>query len=389
MTARRLLTLLHAWLGAVTAVFVILVAGSGAALAFMPQMFKAQYGEVLEVEPPRPGAPYADLDAMIAGARAGYREPFALYGVLMPDSRLRGIETAVVLGAPESATGEGDNTWMFVVDPWTGAFKGDFRLDDAFGHELVHFHFDLFAGELGEVFVSILGLLLTVFTLTGLWLWWPRSGSAWRKAKRLDLAGGPKRAFFNLHAWTGVWAALAVILFSLTGTASARPDWFGPLLKGAPEAAPASAGFARRCAGTVTPGQAAKAAERAHPGHRLAMLYLGGPDQPYRLSLKSGSDLDKLGGDFVVFVHSSCAGLIHAVDLRRGSLAEQASQMMFSLHGGYSFGPWLGDVLIVLTGLTLVLLSGSGLFVFFTRTLRLKLGARRRAARMPAPAPAE
>jgi uncharacterized iron-regulated membrane protein len=393
MTARRLLTLLHAWLGALAAVFVVLVAGSGAALAFMSEMFEAQYGAVLEAEAPRADAPYADLDRVLAAAQAGSRadlgKSFAPLGVLMPHSRVEGIETALPFGIPEGGAGFED-TWMFSVDPWTGAYQGQFRLDDAFGHKLVHFHHDLFVGPVGVTLVSALGLLLAAFALTGLWLWWPRNGSAWSKARRLELGGGPRRALFNLHAWAGVWAALAIVLFSLTGAATAKPDWFGPLLAGAPAAPPASAGFDRRCAGVVTPGQAARAAEAAHPGHRLAMLYFGaGPDQPYRLSLKSGRDLDRMGGDLIVFAHPSCPGVTWSDDVARGTLAERAGQMMFSLHGGYSFGPWLGDLLVVLSGLSLLLLAGSGLYVFFTRTLRFPARRPRQPVIQSAPAPAE
>ncbi len=50
---------------------------------------------------------------------------------------------------------------------------------------------------------------------------------------------------------------------------------------------------------------------------------------------------------------------------------------MLSLHGGYSFGNVVGDLLVISTGLSLVFLSVSGIWVFFTRTLRL--GARGRS----------
>jgi uncharacterized iron-regulated membrane protein len=371
MSARRLLTWLHAWLGAVSAVFVILIAGSGVLLAWMSELFMAEYGDMLRAKPPAADAPYASLDAMMANAGAGYGEGFNYIGVLMPHSRVQGIETAMLYGLPEGKTGFED-TWMLSVDPWTAAYKGDFRLDDAFGHQVIHFHHQLFAGDAGAVFVSILGLLLVAFALTGLWLWWPRNGSAWRKASRLSLSGGTKRAWFNLHGWSGVWAALAIVFFSITGTATAKPDWFGPLLSDAPETPPAGTGFEATCDGRVSPGAALLAAEAAHPGRRAAsMLFPFEPGHPYQAMLKAKGDGDTINGDMLVFVHATCPGVIHSVDLSTGPVGQKLQGMMLSLHGGYTFGQTLGDILVVATGLVLVLLSVSGLVVFVTRTLRL------------------
>ena len=370
---RRLLALSHAWLGALSAIFVILVAASGAALAFMSELFMAQYGDALRAAPPSPGAAALDIDALLASAQAGATAnggaPFTPIGVLMPHSRVEGVETAIPFGLPAGGAGFEDLR-MYSVDPWTGAFKGDFRLDDAWGHQLVHFHQDLFAGPLGATFVAALGIGLTAFAVSGLWLWWPRHGSAAAKAMRLDLSGGAKRAMFNLHGWAGVWASLAIIFFALTGVAVTRPHWLA--LPTAVEAPPVSAGFDRTCAGAVSPGQAARAALAAFPDRELTSLYFPEePGGPYRMTLRAHGDLDRLGGDLVVFAHASCPQLVHAVDLKATGFAAHVAGVSLSLHGGYSFGV-AGDVLVVATGFALVLLSIAGLVVFFTRTLRTK-----------------
>jgi uncharacterized iron-regulated membrane protein len=265
---------------------------------------------------------------------------------------------------------------MVSVDPWSGIYKGDFRLEDAFGYALVHFHHQLFAEEVGTVFVSALGLLLAAFALTGVWLWWPRGGSAWRKAWPPDVRGGARRAWYRLHGWVGVWVALLVVLFSLTGTGAARPEWFGPLLTDLFDPPPGS-GFERVCDGQVTPGAAVREAEARWPGRQLASLYFPfEPGEPYRLALRAPGDLNTLDGDFIVFAHTACSGFLHGTDMGRGSLSNRAATIMLSLHGGYPLGIF-GDILVMLTGIALVLLSGSGVYVFFTRTLRL--GSRKRA----------
>lgn len=376
MSARRLLRLIHGWLGAVAALFVILVGGSGALLAFMPELFVAEYGAMLRAPAPSPGARAADLDRIIAAARAGTREPIEMIGVLMPDSRVPGLEVAMAFGVPKD--GGEDQVTMLAVDPWSATYQGQFRLHDAFAHQTIDFHHMLLAGEIGGLLVSVLGLLLLAFVLTGLWLWWPRDGGLWRKARRLDLRGGPRRALFALHGWSGVWAALLILFFSVTGTATAQPGWFGlPALDETPPAV-----FARQCSGTVSPGEAARAAQASVPGARLASVGLpGGARAPYRFGFKRGGDLDRIDGDLIVLAHASCTGVVQTIDTAARPAAEQAGKMMLSLHGGYSFGGLLGDLLVIVTGLMLVLSSLSGIYVFVTRTLK------RRVARAAAPQP--
>lgn len=366
MTTRRLLRLLHGWIGAVAALFVILVGGSGALLAFMPELFEAQYGAMLEAPAPSPDARAADLDRIIAAARAGHGAPFQMIGVLMPDSRVAGLEVAMPFGVPEGGGGFEDTT-MLVVDPWRASYQGQFLLDDAFGHQVIHFHHELFAGDAGATIVSVLGLLLVAFALTGLWLWWPRDGQVWRKARRLELRGGPRRALFALHGWTGIWLALLIVFFGITGTATAKPGWFGlPALAEAPPPA-----LMQPCGSAVTPGQAARAAQALHPRARLASVGLPAePGAPYRFGFKRGGDLDRIDGDLVVLASASCPGRLHTIDAASRPVAEQAAKMMLSLHGGYSFGGLLGDLLVILTGLMLVLSSVSGVYAFVTRTLR-------------------
>jgi uncharacterized iron-regulated membrane protein len=368
MTTRRLLSLIHGAIGVLVALFIILVGGTGGALAFMSEMFMAEYGQILRVEIVK-SEPYADVDRLIAGAKAGLDGKLAPVGVFMPHTRIEHAETALVFGLPEGST-DIDELRMVSVDPWSGVYKGDFRLHDAFGYALVHFHHQLFAEEVGTAFVSALGLLLVAFALTGVWLWWPRGGSAWRKAWPPDVRGGARRAWFRLHGWVGVWIALLIMLFSLTGTGAASPDWFGPLLSDLYEA-PAGAGFERVCeGGQVMPGEAVRAAETRWPGRSLASLYFPfGPGNPYRMAFSAPGDLNRLDGDFVVFAHAACSNVLYGSDMGRGSLSDSVSAIMLSLHGGYSLGI-LGDILVIVTGIALVLLSGSGVYVFFTRTLR-------------------
>jgi uncharacterized iron-regulated membrane protein len=369
MSARRLLRLTHGWIGAVLALFVVLVAGTGASLAFMSEMFLAQYGDVLRAEAPAPGAEPASIEKLFAAAQAAQGPNFAPLGVLMPHSRVPKAETAMVFGMERG--GDPHYPMMVSVDPWTAKVKGAFSLGDAFGHDMIDFHYELTMGPLGATFTAVLGLLLVGFAATGLWLWWPRKGSAWRKARMLRLKGSASQQLFTLHGWLGVWTALLVVLFALSGTATARPEWFGPALADADALQPAGGDWARDCGDTVTPGLAAANARARFPRREVASIYLV-PDEPIHVLMKRAGDLDRIDGDAIYWQHARCAGVGKGVDLSTARLPHQLSNMMLSLHGGYLFGPVLGPIMVLVTGLSLVFFSLSGVIVFFTRTLRSK-----------------
>lgn len=81
-------------------------------------------------------------------------------------------------------------------------------------------------------------------------------------------------------------------------------------------------------------------------------------------------DGNKLEGDGRVFVHASCKDVVHVEDLHLSETPTQLANMMLSLHGGYSFGKTFGDILVLLCGIGLIGLAGSGLYLFLTGFFR-------------------
>lgn len=239
---RRILALLHGWLGGISAVFIIIVAGSGVMLAFVGELFIAQYGDMLKATSPIVNTKAANVTRLIASASKGYDDNFQTVGILMPNSRVEGIETAMVFIMPTGSQAS-EGIRMLSVDPWSAQYKGDFPLSGAFAHELIDFHHSLLLGNLGVIFVCTLSIMLILFVVTGLYLWWQKQKRVWRKVTTLNLHSGIKQACFSVHALLGVWSSLLIIYFCLTGLALAKPGWFSPLLSPPNYAPPTSAGF--------------------------------------------------------------------------------------------------------------------------------------------------
>jgi sulfite reductase (NADPH) flavoprotein alpha-component len=235
----------------------------------------------------------------------------------------------------------------------------------------------LLLGNGGIIFVCILSILLIVFLITGLYLWWPKNNKIWRKATTLNLRHNLKQTCFSLHAWFGVWSSMLILYFSITGLALTKPEWFSPLLSPHIYAPPANAGFEKKCDGHITPIDAEMTARKAFPNKQLATFFLPNEENgPYYLTYKLGSDNNQQDGDGRIFVHSSCSGLVHIETTETITLPLKITRMLLTLHGGYTFGKTIGQILVVLTGLSLILLAGTGLVTFFTRTI-----GKRRVAR--------
>lgn len=370
MNMRKLIAWLHRWLGAVSSLFILLIALSGTMLAFMGELFLLQHGEILHASPPSSKSEYATVETLIDSATDGYGSAFKTMGVLMPRTRIDKVETAIVFGLP-AGTDSVDQLLMLSVDPWTAAYKGDFLLRHTFGHELVEFHHSLLLGEAGIVFVCVIALLLIVMCLSGLYMWWPRQGSVWRKASTISFRGNLKRIVLSLHGLVGVWLSLLILFFSISGIATAKPGWFEPLLVAPTHEPPTTSEFEQTCDGIINVGQAQSSGESVFPERSLAFFFLPNRENgPYLLTYREMGDGNKLEGDGRVFVHASCKDVVHVEDLHLSETPRQLANMMLSLHGGYSFGKTFGDILVLLCGIGLIGLAGSGLYLFLTGFFR-------------------
>jgi uncharacterized iron-regulated membrane protein len=90
------------------------------------------------------------------------------------------------------------------------------------------FHGSLQIPGTGRAVVGWLGVAMLISSLTGIWLWWPLSGSVsrgfrWKRQASLD---------GNLHHLVGFWISLPLAILSLTGVIIAWPQMIGRTTNG-------------------------------------------------------------------------------------------------------------------------------------------------------------
>jgi uncharacterized iron-regulated membrane protein len=94
-------------------------------------------------------------------------------------------------------------------------------------------HGRLQIASVGREIVGWVGVAMLISSLTGLWLWWPVTGSVrrgfrWRRSDDTNT---------NLHHLGGFWIAIPLAMLSFTGVWISFPAFFGSLA-GAPAARP-------------------------------------------------------------------------------------------------------------------------------------------------------
>jgi uncharacterized iron-regulated membrane protein len=364
---RRILELLHFWIGFVLCVPLAVLGVTGSLLVFDDEL-AALLGEA----PPRAAAaavPSFDAVAGAAAASAG-QEP-AL--VIMPEEP--GRPAAVRFGARPGA-----GATLF-VDPVSLEILG--RRDGP-GDGVVRWIHLLHANLLvrdraGRAAVGWLGVAMLALGVSGLVLWWPRDGR-WRQAFGVRRKARGARFHRELHGMAGIWGLAVFLVVSFSGVYLAFPETVGGAFRAAgardPRAAPRIA---------PTPGapklpldEAAALAAAALPAARPLMLALPArPDQPIRISLALPGHAH---GEpmATVFVDPGARRVVELRDPRAFSAAEGLLAWQRPLHAGRGLGPaW--RLLVFLSGLLPLLFAVTGVSMWWLKRRNRRAGEAPRA----------
>jgi uncharacterized iron-regulated membrane protein len=218
-TLRGLWFSVHKWIGLLLAVLILPVSSTGAALVWHDWLDEVLEPQRYAVTGPATLPPARYVEA----ARAVIAPGEAVTALRYPEAG----EGPVVVVASRPAAGKGqpqrtnvylDGATARVLDK-AGSNEGLVRVF----HVL---HGSLMVPGLGRQIVGWVGVAMLVSSLTGLWLWWPLSGSVarglrWRRRPQFDT---------NLHHQLGFWVSIPLAMLSFTGAWISFPAFFGPMV---------------------------------------------------------------------------------------------------------------------------------------------------------------
>lgn len=222
--ARRFFIWSHRWFGLVVGFYFVLLGLSGSYLVypdqfdfwFFPEMRQSQV--LPSVEATQLGK--FDLQKMVQVAQEGMQTTLEPTRLKIFDPAVRNLEMGFT-GLP----GQGRGIVTAFVDPQTQEFKGQENFRQTLRGFLFIFHHDLFLGALGHTIVGMAGLLMLFLLLSGLYLWWPKSGN-WRAVLTLKQVRTFLQIHLELHRLTGFYTLLLMIVVTFSGVYIAKPDWF-------------------------------------------------------------------------------------------------------------------------------------------------------------------
>ena len=163
---------------------------------------------------------YRELQTVEPGAtRLPVEEQLAAVSKAFPESKPDSITVGVKPGdATEVGTHDkrGRNLLVY-VNPYSGEVTGSLVRDRMLMQQVRKLHGELLMGGLGSFFVELTACWTLMLTVTGLYLWWPRSGSRVMGVFVPRLRQGARIFWRDLHAIVGMYASAIVIVLLVTG----------------------------------------------------------------------------------------------------------------------------------------------------------------------------
>lgn len=247
---------------------------------------------------------------------------------------------------------------------------------------LFHIHRYMFAGDVGKTVMGISGLLLTVTSLLGLALWWPKhTRSSLRKAVTVRGAVTSRQFNYSFHRAAGFFMTPVLAVLGFTGMAMNLPDWVRPVV-GAVATLEPNGKVANGPADGRKPISVQAALESAQqrvPQGRLSRVSLGSAKAPFEIRMRQPGEVRKDAGLTRVSVDAFSGDVLRLRDPLNAAAGDTFFNWQFPLHSGEAFG---------LAGRVLVSASGLAPFLFMVTGLVLWLGRRamhKRASAATAP----
>ena len=365
---RAIWLFVHRWMGVILGLPVAILGLTGSLILLVPMMLAMQHGDLLTLNA-GPQEKFQAPSAWVSAVRAVNDEKLEIIAVSAPNKSPIASDTALIVGHTHVGP-QGHYHRVFSVDPYTSKLKGYYDFETSYAFITTAIHTSLMIPMIGLDIVAILGVIMVISIVTGLYLWWPRP-KALRAAFTFRTNSRGIARWFNLHNVLGIYTALALLVLSVTGVWILRPEWIEPGVKlvSPIRSAPAETMIAKAgsCPLPTSAEQALSLAAQKLPGREIAYLLSPEDDRKFfEVNMSSSLDWNRRDGDTTVFVDPVCPRVVGVTDSRTLSAGEATKRATVPFHNGLAFGLF-GQIMVFLAGLSLPIFYLSGMILWWQR----------------------
>lgn len=358
--SRSLVRRVHLWLGLTIGLWFVLMGMTGSMLAFYPAI-DAWLNPVHPVAGP------------IAGSAAPMDEIYGLLRETYPDrSPHWRIEVAPAGQAFQARSLSADDMagtsfapLMVWIDPHgptilRSAQWGRYAMTWVYD---LHYHLQL--GPAGAAVVGAFGLLTLALLLTGVWSWWPRAGTSFRKALAVKRGAPAIRQLHDVHRLVGIGGLLLTLPIVATGAMMSFPQPTAQMLglvmpvsaAVSPQTMPVPDGAAR-----ISIDDALQTARAVFPDGHLRWIETPADGAAnYAFKFEIAGDPNRRFPHSTVWVDQYSGRVTGSLDAGKRVGTASVTSWFYPLHSGEVLG-LPSRIVICLAGLLPLLLFGSGVW---------------------------
>lgn len=218
--------LLNTWLwkwhviaGLITLPFMLLLAITGTIYLFKDKINHQLYSDKYFANAVTQTEKSLPLSQQLAAAKAASAKP--IIGVTLPTDDNQNTAFKV--------KGKGRASNELLVDPYTGETKGTLNQRETLMYDIRKLHGELLLDKPGTLIIELVASWFLVLIITGIYVWWPKSGSGAPGFFTIRFNQGKQRLLRDLHAVVSFW--LSVFLLIILAGGMPWTDMFGSQLK--------------------------------------------------------------------------------------------------------------------------------------------------------------
>lgn len=357
MQFRRIIYKAHLYVGLLLGLFFLLLSITGSILVFYPEIDLLLHPEIRVQQPlSKPVSAQLVLDALHSKyptLEKGWRiempldaefPVFARY--LIPDVNNKALFAPLVVSVnPHTYKVTSERVWGDYLVTW-----------------IYDLHYQLLLGDLGKTIVVIVGILLMANVFFGLYLWFPKSISAWKHALVMKMNAHPIRKNYDTHKLAGVFSLILILVMASTGALLGRADWFNPMIqKFSSIDTYAPIPVQTQTLPRITADSAVAIAKSVYAKAELRWIYT--PDSAndyYQIRIHQASEPGRRFPKTILWIDQYSGQVKYIKKPETFSAGDTILAWLHPLHNGEAFGI-IGRLLVVLSGILIVVLCWTGL----------------------------